>query len=378
MGAHTKPVSGNIIVVDPIPFRGGSKVATEVLLAELVKRMPELTCHVLTQDPESWPRCRHHSLWLPRILKGRESGIGYLLKQGWQTMLILWLVWRLGEVTCLLAASGPGVDLCCYWAARWLRCRVVQLIHGPVGDSGLSARALQRASFVFYLESTRNSLTTLLARLGETDFPSYWTPFTNGLSEIDWPTATQGGPGILWAASLLRWKGLETMLAAHQMIPVARPALMVCYLQPKGTQQPCSQPQPQLPDTYWYANPQNLDEIRAQCGIFVSTSHQEPFGLSILEAMAAGLCVVIPADGAWWDRHLADGVDCRKYQPNDPGDLARVLASLNAMSEEVKRLGHNARLHAMVHYNAADTYQSTLERWEGLLRWDALSRSVHD
>ncbi|MNC49516.1 hypothetical protein D3C75_986990 [compost metagenome] len=92
--------------------------------------------------------------------------------------------------------------------------------------------------------------------------------------------------------------------------------------------------------------------------------------------MAAGLCVVIPADGAWWDRHLTDDVNCRKYQPNDPGDLARVLASLNAMPNVVKRLGHHARLHAMVHYNAADTYQSTLEQWEGLLRWDELSRAV--
>ncbi|MDM5129552.1 glycosyltransferase family 4 protein [Aeromonas piscicola] len=368
MTTQMKPVTGKIVVVDPIPFRGGSKVATEVLLDESAKRMPEMTFHVLTQDPASWTHCRHHKLWVPPFLKGRESGLGYLLKQGWQTMVILWLVWRLGEVKCLLAASGPGVDLGCYWAARLLRCRVVQLIHGPVGCSGLSARALQRASFVFYLESTRSSLAALLARLGETDFPSHWQPFTNGLSEIDWPKATLGCSRILWAASLLRWKGLETMLAAHQMISDVRPTLMVCYLQPKGTLQPSSQPQPQLPDTHWYANPANLDEIRSQCGIFVSTSHQEPFGLSILEAMAAGLCVVIPADGAWWDRHLTDDVDCRKYQPNDPSDLARVLVSLNAMPDVVKRLGHHARQHAKAHYNAADTYQSTLEQLEGLLR----------
>ncbi|MGY3914030.1 glycosyltransferase family 4 protein [Aeromonas australiensis] len=377
MRAETIPVNGKILVVDPIPFRGGSKVATEVMLDELAKRMPELTCHVLTQDPDSWPRCQHHPFWLPRILKGRESGIGYLLKQGWQTMAIVWLAWRLGAVKCLLAASGPGVDLCSYWAARWLRCQVVQLIHGPVGCSGLSARALQRASAVFYLHSAQGSLTALLTRLGKRDFPSHWQPFINGLSEREWPTATAGGSRILWAASLLRWKGLDIMLAAHQMLVDARPPLTVCYLQPKGTLQPCSQPQPQLPDTHWYPSPPNLDEIRSQCGIFVSTSQQEPFGLSILEAMAAGLCVVIPADGAWWDQQLTDGVECRKYQPNDPGDLARVLASLNTMPEVVKRLGHHARLHAEAHYNAVDTYQSTLEQWEGLLRRDGLSRAVH-
>ncbi|WP_033136878.1 glycosyltransferase family 4 protein [Aeromonas finlandensis] len=371
MSTQTEPLFGKVIVVDPIPFRGGSKVATEVLLDELSKRMPELTCHVLTQDPDSWPRCQQHSLWLPRILKGRESGIGYLLKQGWQTLLILWLAWRLGEVKCLLAASGPGVDLCCYWAARWLRCRVVQLIHGPVGCSGLSARALQRASVVFYLESASPSLAALRRRLGAADFPANWMAFINGLSEAHWPRTTAGGPRILWAASLLKWKGLETMLAAHQQLSGSRPELTVCYLQPTGTLQPCSQPQPQLPDTHWYANPANLDEIRARCGIFVSTSHQEPFGLSILEAMAAGLCVVIPADGAWWDQRLNDGVECCKYQPNDPDDLARVLRTLAAMPDIVIRVGRNAQLHTAMHYKAVDTYQGPVDSLEGLLRWRA-------
>lgn len=376
MRAEMKPVNGNILVVDPIPFRGGSKVATEVMLDEMSTRMAALSCHVLTQDPASWPRCQHHALWLPNMLRGRESGIGYLLKQGWQTIVIVWLAWRLGSVTCLLAASGPGVDLCSYWAARLLRCRVVQLIHGPVGCSGLSARALQRASAVFYLPSAKGSLAALLARLGKSEFPPHWQPFINGLSEREWPTATAGGARILWAASLLRWKGLEMMLAAHQMLTDARPPLMICYLEPKGTLQPCSVPQPQLPDTHWYPSPPNLDAIRAQCGVFVSTSQQEPFGLSILEAMAAGLCVVIPADGAWWDQHLTDGVDCCKYQPNDPSDLARVLASLNARPEAVRMLGEQARTHALAHYKAAHTYQGTLDQWEAVMRWDTPGHPV--
>lgn len=376
MTTQMKPVTGKIVVVDPIPFRGGSKVATEVLLDELAKRMPEMTFHVLTQDPASWTHCRHHKLWVPPILKGRESGLGYLLKQGWQTMVILWLVWRLGEVKCLLAASGPGVDLGCYWAARLLRCRVVQLIHGPVGCSGLSARALKRANLVFYLESARRSLEALILRLGETDFPSHWKSFINGLSEVDWPTTTSGGSRILWAASLLKWKGLETILAAHQQISSGRPELIVCYLQPMGTRLPCSQPQPQLSDTRWYSSPDNLDEIRSRCGIFVSTSHQEPFGLSILEAMAAGLCVVIPTDGAWWDQHLMDGVNCCKYHPNDSDDLARVLVALDAMPDVVIRLGRNAQVHASTHYKAVDTYQGTVDRWEDLLRWDKIIQPV--
>ena len=113
--------SGKVIIIDPIPFRGGSKIATEAMLNQLAERIPGITFHALTADPTSWLAYPHYPLWVPSILKGRESGFGYLLKQMWQAITILWLVWRLKNVKCLLAASGPGVDLCCYWAAIW-RC----------------------------------------------------------------------------------------------------------------------------------------------------------------------------------------------------------------------------------------------------------------
>lgn len=373
MGAWSSATT-KLVLVDPIPFRGGSKVATEVMLEALSERMPAMEHHVLTADHGSWPACRHHHLRVPALLLGRESGVGYLLKQGWQTLMILWLIWRLGEVRGLLAASGPGVDLCCYWAARIAGVPVVQLIHGPVGGSRLSARALWRASQVFYLEAARPSLLALMAHLGLQDIPAHWQPFINGLREADWPTATSGGTGIVWAASLLKWKGLETMLAAHQQLAEPRAPLTVCYLQPRNILQPCSEPRPDLPDTRWHENPGNLDEIRAGCGIFVSTSHQEPFGLSILEAMAAGLCVVIPADGAWWDRHLVEGGHCFKYQPNDPDDLARVLSELSTSPEAAGEVGNASRLHAMAHYRAADAYRGIIDHMAGLLGEEENSR----
>jgi hypothetical protein len=82
--------------------------------------------------------------------------------------------------------------------------------------------------------------------------------------------------------------------------------------------------------------------------------------------------VVIPTDGAWWDQHLIDGVNCCKYHPNDSDDLARVLVALNTMPDVVIRLGRNAQLHATTHYKAVDTYQGTADLWEVLLREDKL------
>jgi glycosyltransferase involved in cell wall biosynthesis len=93
----------------------------------------------------------------------------------------------------------------------------------------------------------------------------------------------------------------------------------------------------------WYESPDRLDRLRAESDIFVSTSSHEPFGLSILEAMAAGLCVIIPADGAYWDQQLKDGIDCVKYRPGDALDLAEKIMVTREDPNRVERIGDSAR-----------------------------------
>lgn len=277
---------------------------------------------------------------------------------------LFWARFRHGRFDRALGASGPGIDLSLYLARRFFGFRIVQLVHGPVARSRTIGRALASADRVFYLESAADSLLQALDTLqlpnrrDQALAPGKFVCFSNGLCEDQWPSSSQRqGDGIFWAASLLRWKGLETLIRSLKLLtPETRPQTHICYIKPRGTQLALGPGPTELERVNWYENPSNLDQIRASCKIFVSTSRNEPFGLSILEAMAAGLAVVIPRDNAYWDRHLEDREHCLKYRPEDPQDLALKILYLQQNPELVERLGRQARLLAG-HYRADRVYR---------------------
>ena len=350
------------VLVDTIPYRGGSKIATEKALRLFVEQGGRVS--VLGRDPSSWqlPGLRYWRLWEWSALVRREQGLGYFLRHGliFMQLSALLLVRR---PTVMLGASGPGNDLAMY-LARWLwRIPLVQWIHGPVACSRTLGRALALADWVFYLPSSRPSIEAALqahaglavaqARLASTQ----WQTITNGLARQEWPTRcqTKQAPQLFWAASLLKWKGLDLLVEALQCLPEPLPA-HICYLRPAQTALSVSEICPQLPASHWYEAPNSLDALRARCNIFVSTSSQEPFGLSVLEAMAAGLAVLIPADGAYWDEHLTDGHDCLKYAPGNARALAECLLRLKHDAGLRDRLGEAAARQTQA-YRAERVYQ---------------------
>ena len=226
---------------------------------------------------------------------------------------------------------------------------MIQLIHGPVARSRTIARCLLAAEQVYYLESSKDSLLNCLACFDQTDLNTLPTNFhimNNGLSEQLWPSACQRTkPTLFWAASLLKWKGLEILTSALQKIPNGqRPITHICYIKPKQTKLAVSQLPKQMLNVHCHENPSNINNYRASANIFVSTSNNEPFGLSILEAMAAGHCILIPEDGAYWDRTLINDVNCIKYQADNSDDLMHKLMLLNEDLEQVIKLGKQAAL----------------------------------
>lgn len=361
----------HLLVWDPIAFAGGSKVATENILACLDPNKVRVT--LVTRDSASWKslaaRCSPLFEFPP--LARSEQGLAYFARHAILVFSLLWARLRHGPIDLALGASGPGIDLALYLARSLLGYDIVQLVHGPVGRSRTIGRCLCAAWAVFYLEGTRATLLQALETLmtpseaeQEVSSPRYQV-MTNGLPSRNWPSPSQTArPVLLWAASLLRWKGLDLLLEALRgMAAAERPETHVCYIRPKEIALPVSEAPQVIEGVAWHENPSELDSIRASASLFVSTSQNEPFGLSVLEAIAAGLCVLIPADGAYWDRVLIDGTHCVKYRPGDTDDLRRKLLALGGDMAQVKRIGDAARQFAL-DYTAESLYAPIVRRLE--------------
>ena len=374
----------HIVVVDPTAFSGGSKVATESILQLLDKKTRRIT--VLTADKNSWlsnhksaPKIKRVKLFEPKWLAQKEQGIGYFLRHAFIAFHLLLVRLRFGRFDIALGASGPGVDLALYLLRPLMKFPIIQLIHGPVAKSRTIARCLKVAQQVHYLQSSLDSLTTALTTIErvETELPAHFHLLQNGLSEQQWPTTCQyHTPIVFWAASLLKWKGLDTLLEALKSITATqRPAAHICYIKPQGVQLPISKAPIKIEQVHWFESPENIDSIRCSANIFVSTSKNEPFGLSILEAMAAGQCVLIPADGAYWDLVLKNNVNCLKYKADDASDLKNKIEMLSKDISLVSRLGSQAADLA-INYRASKKYKNIVDSISSLAEGETNEKSL--
>jgi glycosyltransferase involved in cell wall biosynthesis len=343
--------SVHILLVDPIAFPGGSKIATSHILKMLDEKISRVT--IVTKDPDSWPASglKKSILFEPNFLANKEQGIGYFLRHILIVFSLLWARIKFGRIDIAVGASGPGVDLSLYIAKKLFSYHIVQLIHGPVASSRTIGRALLSANRVFYLQSSRHSLVRAIKtiqpefRAADLLNDQSFSLFRNGLPRDQWPAeSTATTPKIFWAASLLKWKGLQTLIKTLKIIPAdTRPESHICYIRPRAINLEMGPNPMVIEGVNWHENPMNLDQIRSECNIFVSTSKSEPFGLSILESMAAGLAIVIPKDGAYWDLVLRDKINCLKYEAEDPLDLALKILYLQQNPEVLMTLGRQSK-----------------------------------
>jgi glycosyltransferase involved in cell wall biosynthesis len=358
-----------ILIIDTIEFNGGSKIATKRFLETL---SPDIDVYILTIDSDSWQCSNTHIICLKQapFLKDAESGYKYLLKHGFYALQLLFALFRHSHIKTVLGCSLPSNDMALSVCKFVCPVQWVQFIHGPVYASRLNGKLLLQTDALFYLDSARESIESALAKcdtnLRKISDVKPCKTFVNGLSEYAFsPPLKHSHIKVLWAASNLRWKGLDTFLhALQQFSDTERPECSICFIRAKEPNIPTSEVNIPLPHVTWLEAPDNLSQIRLAHSIFVSTSQKEPFGLSILEALAAGLCVLIPADNAYWDKKLTQGEHCWKYEPNDPYDLHKQLHRLLKQPDRIELLGKNGFMFAK-QYAAQDSYaeiKSHIER----------------
>jgi glycosyltransferase involved in cell wall biosynthesis len=115
----------------------------------------------------------------------------------------------------------------------------------------------------------------------------------------------------------------------------------------------------------------DIPSVLSSLTLFVSAARSEPFGLSIVEAMAAGLPIVATAsEGA--SEIIEDGVSGKLVPVDDAESLAKAINDLLDNPLECSRLGRNALLAAQQRFSltrmATDTENVYREVLAGAVR----------
>ncbi len=324
-----------VLIYDPVPFKGGSKEVMKTIIAELPSK---IEVWVISNDVESWSGCNVHyvPLFSPTFLLKQTTGTGYFLKHFIFLISLMCTLCKLKRFTKIIGFSGPCVDFSLYLLTEIIKVDIIQLIQGNITNSKVSVFCLTRAKQVFYLPSTLKSILQTLKthepkqHIAKNNF----SPFVNGIDSSTIKEKVQNEKiGFLWAASLSKWKRIELFIAAMAELNKIHNGVdnffaNVCYIKPQTTLYMDITKLEKDSNIHLYSDPTNLNDIRAESSVFISTSENEPFGLSILESMTAGLAIVIPKDGAYWDKHLIDGHNCLKYDPNNINSLVNTLTRL--------------------------------------------------
>ncbi len=126
-------------------------------------------------------------------------------------------------------------------------------------------------------------------------------------------------------------------------------------------------PQERVINLPYEPDPRQLARLMASCDAFVHANDQEPFGLIVLEAMAAGLPVVGPSRGGVAEL-IDESVGQRAAQATDAG-LAEAIEALFA--RDLARISSSARDRALARHSWDRTF-------EGLMRiyGEILGRSL--
>lgn len=278
-----------LLVHDESPGLGGSVTSLGALVPFL--RGAGWRVEVAAMQPDGWER----EGIVPHLLRRRGeriNGAGYFAREAVRA-LDLGLLCRRLEPDVLLANNGPTANLSTHLAGRALGIPVAQYVRGPFPRTGLAGKLLRASAAIF---TVGNECSGDVAAAGA----DHRVQVEEGLDPARWPVArTPVARDWFWNSALVGWKGLPLLLEAYRALGDGAPTLQACYAaHPVGHPDAVSPPAEMPRGVRLRRSPGDLDQIRARCLVYVHTAlRPEPFGRSLLEAMAAGLCPIVPDAG---------------------------------------------------------------------------------
>ncbi len=291
---------------------------------------------------------------MPDRFGSSTRGAGYMVREFRRAVWLIDRARRRGVPTRWINDNGPQINAAGTLAARTLGIPMAQYVRGAFYTGRLATWLVTLADMVW----TVGAEATKCVERVSPDVHVVEVAESLGV-QLPSPRPPEAR-GVLWASSLVTWKGVELALDAYSRSEAQAP-MQLCYLSAPMAEDADALPEDLPEGVLTHHDPHDLDTIRASCHVYIHTSlRPEPFGRSVLEAMAAGLCPVVPDDmSTTLVTHDHTGL---VYRAGDVDDLARTLARVASDPELAQRLGRAAA-------HAARTMEEDGEAFAPVIGW---------
>ncbi len=177
------------------------------------------------------------------------------------------------------------------------------------------------------------------------------------------PLGPSGPPRILFLANLFRRKGIYTLIEAFERVNRVFPACELCIAgdgpERRGIEEAAAAMATQARIVLMGpVERTGVPDVMRACTVYCLPSDGEPFGVSVLEAMACGKPVVVTDAGGL--RHLVDPLGGRRVPVRDPVGLADALIGILRSPELQAAMGRHNRALAVARYD----WETVIDRLE--------------
>jgi glycosyltransferase involved in cell wall biosynthesis len=175
---------------------------------------------------------------------------------------------------------------------------------------------------------------------------------------------------VIFVGRLVKEKGVETLIDAWKKLPSHLVATVDLTIVGEGSEQAALQERcaggKGIQFCGYLSHPDVLALLRESSILVFPSQWAEPFGLGIIEGMAAG-CAVLASDIGGPSELIRHGHTGLLFQTGNAGDLAAKLEQLLGNSEVIQQLGKQGRSEYLAHYQPGAHAQKLEQLYQKLL-----------